>query len=432
MDNRNEAVWKYVSIALMAVIVVLLLFTLSALSKVQRVTSDPANFARSAALKTNPARLQVEIPPNIYWVADLVEQALPFVVHVRTRSVPEKSNKESPGGEVFKELPNDQGSDPNSNQGDAWERFHQQFPWFDFQIPDMPEDYSQIPQEGVGSGFIVSHDGHIVTNAHVIDKMQEITVVLNDGTEYEAKLVGTDNLKDIAVLKIGAKNLPTAALGDSDKVRIGEPAIAIGSPFGLEATVTEGIVSTTARDPRELSMPSDVRRVRTLIQTDASINQGNSGGPLLNAEGEVIGVNQAILPYGRGIGFAIPINEVKSSIDQIVKHGKVTYPGIGIYVQDVAKEYMEELKVEVDHGAYVRQVNAGGAADKAGIQPGDVIMEVEGVKIISADGLITEIQKYGIGEKVTVLVARKGRKSDLKKVSVILSELDTSEFTPGR
>jgi len=262
--------------------------------------------------------------------------------------------------------------------------------------------------------------------------MEDITVVLSDSTEYKAELVGTDNLKDIAVLKINAKSLQVAPMGDSNQVRIGEPAIAIGSPFGLEATVTEGIVSTTARDPREISMPSDVRRVRALIQTDASINQGNSGGPLLNAKGEVIGVNQAILPYGRGIGFAIPINEVKSSIDQIIKHGKVVYPGIGVYVQDVTKDFMEELKVEVDHGAYVRQVNADGAADKAGIQPGDVIMEIEGAKIVNSDDLITEIQRHSVGEKITVLVARKGLKSNLKKVSVILDELDTSEFTPGR
>jgi serine protease Do len=432
MNNRNEAVWKYVSIALMAVIVVLLLFTLAALTKVQRVTGTPPNFAQSAALKTSPSQLEVETPDNIYWVANLVEKALPFVVHVRTRTIPQKSGEESPGGGPFKELPNNGGNNDSNNQSDIWKRFHQQFPWFDFQVPDTPQDYGQIPQEGVGSGFIVSPDGYLVTNAHVVDKMEGFTVMLNDGTEYDANLVGTDNLKDIAVLKISAKNLPTAVLGDSDKVRIGEPAIAIGSPFGLEATVTEGIVSTTARDPSELSMPSDVRRVRTLIQTDASINQGNSGGPLLNAKGEVIGVNQAILPYGRGIGFAIPINEVKGSIDQIIKRGKVAYPGIGVYVQDVTKDYMEELKVEVDHGAYVRQVNAGGAADKAGIQPGDVVLEIEGVKINGADDLITEIQKYDIGVKVTVLVARKGLKSNMKKVSVILDELDTSEFTPGR
>ena len=432
MDYRNDAIWKYVSVGLMAVIVVLLLITLGALNKAQNSSREPVNFAQNAAFRAGTAGIDVPKPENIYWVADLVEKALPFVVHVRTRTAPGAAKEESADNGLFKELPNGGGDDRSEGRRDIWERFHEQFPWFDFQMPDIPKDWGEIPREGVGSGFIVSADGYIVTNAHVVDRMQEFTVVLNDGEEYEAELVGTDNLKDIAILKIKARGVVVAPLGNSDKVRIGEPAIAIGSPFGLEATVTQGIVSTTARDPRELSMPSDVRRVSKLIQTDASINQGNSGGPLLNANGEVIGVNQAILPYGRGIGFAIPINEVKSSIDQIIKQGKVSYPGIGVYVQDVTPEIMDELKVEVDHGAYVRQVNAGGAADKAGIQPGDVIMEVEGVEVQDSDGLITEIQKYSVGDKITILLARKGLKSDMKKVSVILDELDTSEFTPGR
>ena len=294
--------------------------------------------------------------------------------------------------------------------------------WCEFQHPLI---------QGVASGFIVSEKGHVATNAHVVQGMDEITITLSDGREFDAELIGTDNLKDIAVLKIDARDLPVAPLGDSEAVRIGEPAVAIGSPFGLEATVTQGIISTTARDPRELAMEMDARRVKKLIQTDASINQGNSGGPLLNARGEVIGVNQAILPYARGIGFAIPINEVKDTIEQIIKEGKVSYPGIGVTVQDVTEENHEELRIDVTRGAYVVQVNVGSPADKAHIEAGDVILKLDDLEIDTTDELITEIDRHKVGDKVTLLIAREGSKDKLKKVVAVLGELDQSEFRPG-
>ena len=425
MTNIGDRFWKTLILGLIVILVGLVIYLGHTTAELRVKGSSQANYSQPASFRT-PLPGDAGAGSNIYWVADLVEKALPFVVNVRTFTRPQGGADESQdsGPGMYKELPED-----NRERGrqDSFEWFREQFPWLD--IPE--HDFQHPPMEGVASGFIVSEKGHVVTNAHVVQGMDEITVTLSDGREFDGELVGTDNLKDIAVLKINARDLPVAPLGVSETVRIGEPAVAIGSPFGLEATVTQGIISTTARDPRELAMEMDARRVKKLIQTDASINQGNSGGPLLNARGEVIGVNQAILPYARGIGFAIPIDEVKDTIEQIIKEGKVSYPGLGVTVQDVTEENHEELRIDVTRGAHVVQVNVGSPADKAHIEAGDVILKLDDVEIHTTDELIAEIDRHKVGDKVTLLIARGGSKDKLKKAVVILGELDQSEFRPG-
>jgi len=425
MLNTGDRFWKILALGLIVVLVGLVIYLGHSTAELRARGNYQANYSQPASFRA-PLMKGEDLSGNIYWVADLVEKALPFVVNVKTSTRPDAGSdaKADDGPGMYKELPE---GGQRRGQGDSFEWFREQFPWLDIPEPN----YQKPPMQGVASGFIVSERGHIVTNAHVVQGMDEITITLSDGREFKATLVGTDNLKDIAVLKIDARDLPVAPLGDSEAVRIGEPAVAIGSPFGLEATVTQGIISTTGRDPRELAMEMDARRVKKLIQTDASINQGNSGGPLLNARGEVIGVNQAILPYARGIGFAIPINEVKGTIEQIIKEGKISYPGIGVTVQDVTEDNHEELRIDVTRGAYVVQVNVGSPADRAHIEAGDVILKLDDVEIRTTDELITEIDRHKVGDKVTLLVARGGSKDKLKKVVVVLGELDLSEFRPG-
>ena len=253
----------------------------------------------------------------MYWIADLAEKSLPFVVNISTEiDVSAKRKQASADGN--KRL---QQSLPPEFRQLLPEPFNQQMD------QQMPEDHP--PVGGEGSGFVYRKDGYIVTNQHVVDGADKFTVRMNDGKEYSAKLIGADALKDIAVLKVDAGNLPVAPLADSDKVRVGEPVIAIGSPLGYEATVTAGIVSTNHRKLSDLGQAQDPRSPQTYLQTDAAINRGNSGGPLLNAQGQVIGVNRAIARWDsdgftqipiEGIGFAIPINDVKSSIEAIVLH----------------------------------------------------------------------------------------------------------------
>jgi len=369
---------------------------------------------------------------NIYWIADLAEQALPFVVHVETIY---KQQDDTAVKNMHEEL--------QRSMPEFFRQFEDQD--FQFQTPEMPEDYQP---SGEGSGFIFREDGYIVTNAHVVNDMKEQNLVADkfvvhmyDGETYDAKLIGTDNFKDIAVLKVDAgKDLPVAVLGHSGQTRIGEPVVAIGSPLGYEATLTAGIVSSNYRDLEEVHRPADARRPQYLIQTDAAINQGNSGGPLLNADGEVIGVNQAIVRWEQpnffmgsgmvpveGIGFAIPIDEIKSTVEQIVTEGKVVYPGISATITSL-EDYLKrepDLKLEVDKGVYVASLIVAGPADRAGVEAGDVILAINDVDVTTADELIREIQLYKVGDRVTLRVARQGGKQQ-EDVTVVLGELDLS------
>jgi serine protease Do len=362
---------------------------------------------------------------NVYWIADLAEKSLPFVVNIKTEiNLNDKASSGAGGSQQNKRLP--QNIPPEMRQ--FLEPWGQQF---DNQ-QQMPENHPPIG--GEGSGFVYRADGYIVTNQHVVEGADKFTVRMNSGKEYPAKLIGSDEMKDIAVLKVDAGNLPVAPLGDSDKVRVGEPVIAIGSPLGYEATVTAGIISTNHRSLSDLGQADDPRTPQTYLQTDAAINRGNSGGPLLNAMGEVIGVNRAIARWDsdgfdkipiEGIGFAIPIDEVKSAIDQIVQHGKVVYPGISAKIASLS-DYIKQnpgLKLEVDKGVYVVAVSVGGPADRAGVKAGDVILNVDGSPVETGKALINIMQSHQAGERVTLRVARQGTKKQ-EDVTVVLGELD--------
>ena len=267
--------------------------------------------------------------------------------------------------------------------------------------------HSMPPQEqhALGTGFVISQDGYIVTNNHVVAGADEIVVKMKNGKEYPAKLIGTDTKLDVALLKIKAKGLQTVKLGDSDVLRVGDWVVAIGNPFGLSQTVTAGIVSAKGRVIG--AGPYD-----HFIQTDAAINPGNSGGPLFNLKGEVIGINTAI--YSRsggnlGIGFAIPINMAKPIITELRKTGHVTRARLGVYIAKVDKATMQALGLKNEHGALVRQVENGSAADKAGIKPGDVIVSIDGKEIKYMHNLPILIARLKPGEKVRIGLIRSGK-----------------------
>jgi len=273
---------------------------------------------------------------------------------------------------------------------------------------DSPDNQDNSEQSsGVGSGFIMSADGYVMTNAHVVDDADTIYVTLTDKREFKAKLVGVDERTDVAVVKIQATSLPAITIGDSNKVRVGEWVLAIGSPFGLDNTVTAGIVSAKGRDTGDY-LP--------FIQTDVAVNPGNSGGPLINMAGEVIGINSQI--YSRtggfmGISFAIPIDEAMRVADQLKTTGKVTRGRIAVAIGEVTKEVADSLGLPKAQGALVSSVEAGGPADKAGIQPGDIILKYNGHDVSTATDLPRMVGDTKPGTKATITVWRKGESRDL-------------------
>ncbi len=261
-------------------------------------------------------------------------------------------------------------------------------------------------QKGVGSGFIISRDGYILTNNHVVDNADEIKVSLADGKEYKGKVVGRDPKTDLAVVKIeGASDLHALKLGNSDDLKVGNWVVAVGSPFGLEQTVTAGIVSAKGRVLG--SGPYD-----NFIQTDASINPGNSGGPLINMNGEVVGINTAIIANGQGIGFAIPINTAKDIAPQLEQKGHVTRGWLGVGIQEVTPALAKSFGIKEGKGALVAQVMPGGPAEKAGIEQGDVIVNFDGKEIASSKDLPRIVAATPIGKTVTVKLLRDGKAVD--------------------
>jgi serine protease Do len=292
-----------------------------------------------------------------------------------------------------------------------WERFGDDFfkgsPFEDFfrgfgSPRERGKEYRQ-KQRGGGSGVIVDKEGYILTNNHVVEGADKVKVRLNDGREFTATVKGQDQRTDLAVLYIKSKDLPAATLGDSDKLEVGEWAIAIGSPFGLEHTVTVGVISAKGRSGLGTGTYED------FIQTDASINPGNSGGPLLNIDGEVVGINAMIIQPGTGIGFAIPINMAKQILNDLIKEGKVVRPWLGISVQDLTPEMMEYFKVKEKEGVLVGQVYPGTGAEKAGLTSGDIIKSVDDKAIKNANELVKEIQKKKVGQKIKLNLLRDGK-----------------------
>ena len=382
-------------------------------------------------------RSMFDAPSNVYWVAELAEKSLPFVVSISTATFTQQERDEMNGtvgpkkDDLYDQMPQERGSEQETPFDEFFRFFERR--GFDMNPQEFRRyhDFDMPPAVGQGSGFIISQDGYIVTNAHVVANFDKFTIQLNDGSEHQGKLVGRDDLKDVAVIKIEAKGLSYAVLADSDAIRPGEPAIAIGSPFGLKETVTSGIVSTVGRSPLEIGMVDDPRSNRELIQTDAAIHPGNSGGPLLNARGEVIGINQAIIPRADRIGFAIPINSVKRSIESIIEHGDVRYPGLGIKIEPLQPEFVEQYGLSVKEGVLVREVTKDMPAAVAGLKPGDVITEVNGISVKTGSELIEEIQKHEIGDKITLTVYPKGN-APAKEVLVVLGALNFSEEAPWR
>ncbi len=271
----------------------------------------------------------------------------------------------------------------------------------------------EFKQRSLGSGFIISHDGYIFTNNHVIEQADKILVKLSTGKEYEAKVIGKDAKTDLALIKIKpGDSLPMVETGDSERLRVGDWVIAIGNPFGLEQTVTAGIVSAKGRVIG--AGPYD-----NFIQTDASINPGNSGGPLFNMEGKVIGINTAIVAQGQGIGFAIPINTAKTILPDLKSKGKVTRAWLGVSVQDVTEDIAKNLKLKDNNGALITEVFKGDPADKAGLRTGDMITEVNGKKIKDTHELLLTIAAFRVGEKVEVKALRDGQE---KTFTIIVTE----------
>ncbi|NLJ27885.1 MAG: DegQ family serine endoprotease [Deltaproteobacteria bacterium] len=323
--------------------------------------------------------------PSIPSLAPLAEKLTPSVVNIKVVRV-EKAR--FPMNEF-----------QNAPFGDFFERFN------NGRIPTIPHDQKV---EGSGSGVIISSDGYILTNNHVVEGAKDLKVTLADQREFRAQILGRDPKTDLAVVKIeGGKDFPSAQMGNSDQLKVGDAVMAIGNPFGLNHTVTSGIVSAKGRIIG--AGPYD-----DFIQTDTSINPGNSGGPLINMNGEVVGINTAILPNGQGIGFAIPINTAKPLIPQLVKNGEVTRGFIGVNIQSVTPELAQALNLNGHKGALVADITGGGPAEKAGIKRGDVIVSFNGKEVKDNHELPAMVAGTPVGDEATVVVLRDGKEKEFK------------------
>ena len=330
---------------------------------------------------------------------DLVKDASPAVVNISTVQHPGNANRYSQQYGLPDEMP------------EIFRHF--------FGAP-MPSPRGKQDRESLGSGFIISKDGYILTNNHVVQDADEIVVRLNDRRELEATLVGADPSSDLAVLKVDAKNLPTVRLGNSDKLDVGEWVVAIGSPFGFDYSVTAGIVSAKGRSlPNENYVP--------FIQTDVAINPGNSGGPLFNLDGEVVGINSQI--YTRsggfmGVSFAIPINVALDVADQLKSKGKVTRGWLGVGIQEVSKDLADSFGLDRAAGALIVQVLENSPAEAAGLVSGDIITRVNGHDIYLSSDLPHRIGRLGAGDTAKLDVVRGGKK---KKIEVEIGAMPDSD-----
>ena len=267
------------------------------------------------------------------------------------------------------------------------------------------ENTRTIPQRGTGSGFIINQEGYIITNEHVVHNADKIKVTLSDGREFTGEVIGSDTTSDMAIVKIKADHLPLVALGDSDKLRVGEIVVAIGNPYGLQQTVTMGLVSAKGR-----SIPAGTEGhvYKDFIQTDAAINPGNSGGPLLNTKGEVVGINTAIIPFAQGIGFAIPINIAKKNIDDLINLGKVRRSWLGVYIQEVTPEIAKQFNLTEAKGVLVGDVVNSSPAAEAGIKTGDIIKKVDNEEVNSPEELQDKIGNIEIEKEANIEIVRNG------------------------
>jgi len=386
------------------------------------VSADRIAFHQaSAAVATAPTPTSNVAPAPVAALPDfsgLVEQYGSAVVNISVTS------------DGHKVASRDQ--DDDSSGTDELPPFLRNSPFFrNFPMPQMPR---QLPMHGVGSGFIVSADGVILTNAHVVDDADEVMVKLTDRREFKAKVLGADKTTDIAVLKIDASSLPTVKIGNPDTTKGGEWVVSIGQPFGFENTVTSGIVSAKAR-----ALPQD-SYVR-FIQTDAAVNPGNSGGPLFNLRGEVIGVNSQIFSRSggfQGLAFAIPINVAMQVKDEIQQHGKVSHGKLGIAIQEVGQGLADNFGLKSPQGALVSSVQKDGPGAKAGLQPGDVILKFNGQPINRSADLPPLVATMKPGASATLEVWRDGKAKELNATvgrldeERVASNVDRSEAGKGR
>jgi serine protease Do len=334
--------------------------------------------------------------------ADLVDKVGPAVVNIRTTEhVRAGQGDDDDLQELFRRFFGGQMA-PRGRRGAP--------------VPQAPQQEEEQIQRGVGSGFIISDDGFVLTNAHVVEGADEVIVTLTDRREFKAKVLGADRHSDVALLKVDARNLPSLRMGDSGKIRVGEWVIAIGSPFNLENTVTAGIISAKARDTGDY-LP--------FIQSDVAVNPGNSGGPLINMRGEVIGINSQIATLSgayNGISFAVPIDEAMRVADQIKKTGKVTRGRLGVQISEVTRDVAEALGLDRARGAEVVMVEPDGPAAKAGIRVGDIILKFNGANIERSSDLPRLVGGSAVGSRATVTVWRRGSQQDLSATIVELKE----------
>jgi len=366
--------------------------------------------------------------PSQTGFAPVVRKVLPAVVNISSSKIAKVPTE-------FQQLPNGLPNDPLFRQffGNG----------FDNQFGEGPDNdqgngqgngqfrnrqfrgQPQVPEQretGVGSGVILTQDGYIVTNNHVVDGASSVTVTLSDKREFKAEVVGTDAKSDIAVLKIDANSLPCITVADSSKVQVGDYALAVGDPFGIGQTVTMGIVSATGRSHL------GIEDYENFIQTDAPINPGNSGGALVNDRGELIGINTAIIAHGsegnQGIGFAIPANMARNVMEQIVDHGKVTRAYLGILPQDVTPDLAKQFGEKDARGALVADVSAGSPAEKSGLQRGDIILDVNGKPVTDSNDLRMTISMMAPDSDANLKVLRSGSDKDISvKLSTMPAEL---------
>jgi len=366
------------------------------------IQHSPISAAHAVTKEAVPAPAAVPIPVKKYSslpeFAEIADQQGPAVVNISVAGTSKAAYSAAPG---FPQL------DPRDPFADLFRRF---------QLP-MPR--GGIPTQGQGSGFIVSPDGVILTNAHVVANANEVTVRLTDRREFKAKVIGLDKPSDVAVLKIDAKNLPTVRIGDPKTSRVGDWVVAIGSPFGFENSVTAGIISAKSR-----SLPAD--GYVPFLQTDVAINPGNSGGPLFNLNGEVIGINSQIYSQSggyQGLSFAIPIDVAMNVERQLVEHGKVSRGRLGVTIQEMNKELAESFGLVKPTGALISSVEKGGAADKAGIEAGDVILQLNGKEISRSAELPPLVTNLAPGSKAKVQLWRNGK---AKEISLTIGEMPST------
>lgn len=330
-----------------------------------------------AAVLLFPLAVGAQDPFTDNPVAKIAEKASPAVVNIDTEAMVQRSFSPFADDPFFRRF-----------FGEEFERFSR-----------------VVPMRGKGSGFVVTDDGYIITNNHVIQGADKITVSLSDGRTFEAKPVGRDPTFDLAVIKIEATGLPTLEMGDSAQSSVGEWVVAIGNPYGFEHTVTVGVLSAKNRSVHAGDVNFD-----GFLQTDAAINPGNSGGPLLNLEGKVIGINTAIVPYAQGIGFAVPIDMAKDVLNDLIRFGKVNRGWLGVYIQPLTKEFAETYRFEGERGAVVADVVPGSPADRSGIMRGDVIVSINGRKIENHQDVSAFVRRHLAGDSVKVDVVRGGTK----------------------